>query len=133
MSGVVQAAGGLVRVMGADEEPCIALIHRPRYDDWSFPKGKLHDGESHQDAARREVEEETGLRCELLSELASIEYVDRRGRAKVVRYWTMQPVGGNFAPSEEVDELRWLGRADALSLLTYGHDRQLLRSWGPPL
>jgi 8-oxo-dGTP diphosphatase len=133
MSGVVLAAGGLVRVIGAEGEPRIALVHRPRYDDWSFPKGKLVGGESHQDAARREVEEETGLRCELLSELASVEYVDRRGRAKAVRYWAMQPVGGNFTPSEEVDELRWLGRAEALALLTYEHDRQLLRSWGPPL
>lgn len=129
MSDVVLAAGGLVVRREPDGISRVALIHRPRYDDWSFPKGKLVDGESHEDAARREVAEETGLRCELGPELASIEYVDRRGRPKVVRYWAMRAVDGEFVPTDEVDELRWLDIVTASKQLSYEHDRELLRSW----
>jgi 8-oxo-dGTP pyrophosphatase MutT (NUDIX family) len=128
LSNPVRAAGGLVRRGEPDGGVRYALVHRPRYDDWSFPKGKLHDGESHEAAALREVEEETGLRCELERELPSIEYRDRNGRPKVVRYWTMRPIGGSFTPNAEVDEVRWVAPDEALTLLAYDHDRELLRS-----
>jgi 8-oxo-dGTP diphosphatase len=119
----VKAAGGVV--IGDDGR--VALVHRPRYDDWAFPKGKLDKGESWEAAALREVEEETGLRCRLGDELSPTSYRDPKGRAKVVRYWRMEPLGGEFAPSDEVDELRWVATADAGALLSYDHDRELLR------
>lgn len=124
---VVRAAGGIV-MLSDGEEPRIALVHRPRYDDWTFPKGKLLDGEPDDQAALREVEEETGLRCRLGNPVDSVTYTDRSGRPKVVRYWRMTPDGGEFRPNDEVDELRWVGPDEAMVLLTYGHDRDLLRS-----
>jgi 8-oxo-dGTP diphosphatase len=115
----VEAAGGVVLRDGR-----VALVHRPRYDDWSLPKGKLDDGESFEDAALREVEEETGLRCTLVRELPSIEY-DVRGRPKLVRYWAMEVVGETpFVPNEEVDQVRWVEPREALALLTYDRDRE---------
>src|SRR5919198_2831660 len=125
----VKAAGGVVR-RRADAGPQFALVHRPRYDDWSFPKGKLDKGESWEDAALREVEEEIGVRCRLGAELPSTSYKDPKGRDKVVRYWLMEPLDGEFVPSAEVDEMRWVSRADAAELLSYGHDRELLREVG---
>jgi 8-oxo-dGTP pyrophosphatase MutT (NUDIX family) len=122
----VKASGGVVwRRAGGGIE--VALVHRPRYDDWSFPKGKLDAGESWEDAALREVEEEIGLRCRLGHELPPTSYRDNKGRAKVVRYWMMEPLDGEFSPSHEVDEVRWLAPADADRLLSYRHDRELLR------
>ena len=118
----VKAAGGVVIRGGA-----VALVHRPRYDDWAFPKGKLDKGESWEDGALREVEEETGMRCRLGRELPYTSYRDPKGRAKVVRYWLMEPLDGEFAPSDEVDEMRWLAPKEAESLLSYEHDRALLR------
>jgi 8-oxo-dGTP diphosphatase len=122
----VKASGGVVwRRSGRGIE--VALVHRPRYDDWSFPKGKLDPGESWEDAALREVEEEIGLRCRLGHELPPTSYRDSKGRAKIVRYWMMEPLDGEFAPSHEVDEVRWLAPAEADRLLSYEHDRELLR------
>jgi 8-oxo-dGTP diphosphatase len=118
----VRAAGGVVRRDGR-----IAVVHRPRYDDWSLPKGKLDPGETWEEAALREVREETGLECELGEELSSTTYRDRKGRFKLVRYWLMDPVGGEFAPNDEVDELRWLAPAEAVALLTYPRDQQLVQ------
>ena len=106
----------------------VLVVHRPRYDDWSLPKGKLADGETHAAAALREVEEESGLRCELGPELPSTSYRDRFDRAKTVRYWAMTPVDGEFHPGDEVDEVRWLGVEDAADLLTYDRDRPMLRA-----
>ena len=123
----VQAAGGVV-VRGDGEPPELAVVHRPRYDDWSLPKGKLQPGERWEDAALREVEEETGLRCELGVELEAARYRDRKGRDKLVRWWLMRPVEGAFEPNDEVDELRWLHADEALGLLDYEHDRDLVRS-----
>jgi 8-oxo-dGTP diphosphatase len=120
----VRAAGGLV-VRDRDGVVEVAAVHRPRYDDWSLPKGKLLSGEGWEAGALREVEEETGLRCELGEELASASYLDRKGRRKVVRYWLMRPLGGEFRPGDEVDALRWLEPGDAASTLTYEHDRRL--------
>lgn len=105
----------------------LALVHRPAYDDWTLPKGKLLDGETHERAALREVEEETGLLCEVLRPVGDTAYVDRKGREKVVSYWLMKPLSGSFRPSEEVDELRWLPLDDALALLSYEQDRALVR------
>ena len=122
----VKASGGVVWRRG-DRSIEVALVHRPRYDDWSFPKGKLDPGESWEDAALREVEEEIGLRCRLGHELPATSYRDNKGRAKVVRYWMMEPLDGEFVPSDEVDDVRWLTPADADRLLSYMHDRELLR------
>jgi 8-oxo-dGTP diphosphatase len=105
----------------------VAVVHRPKYDDWSLPKGKLEEGESFEEAAVREVEEETGVRCELGDELAPATYRDRKGREKLVRYFRMRPLTGSFTPSDEVDELRWLAPAEALESLGYEHDRSLVR------
>ena len=105
--GEVRAAGGVVvrRQDGQDE---VLVVHRPRYDDWTLPKGKLKPGESDEEGALREVEEETGLRCRLGRELQTVSYVDHRGRDKTVRYWEMAPLDGTFSPNHEVDEVRWL-------------------------
>ena len=119
----VKAAGGVVR----REDGAIAVVHRPRYDDWSLPKGKLDPGEAWEDGALREVEEEIGIRARLGEELTPVSYNDRKGRAKVVRYWMMEPLDGEFVPSDEVDEMRWLPTADAERVLSYEHDRELLR------
>jgi 8-oxo-dGTP diphosphatase len=125
----VRAAGGIV-VRGEGTSLRLLLIHRPRYEDWSLPKGKLEDGESWEQAALREVEEETGLRCELGRELEPVSYRDHKGREKQVRWWLMRPLGGVFTPGDEVDEVRWLSPAEAIGLLDYEHDRDLVRALG---
>jgi 8-oxo-dGTP diphosphatase len=118
----IHAAGGIVVRDGR-----VLLVHRPRYDDWTFPKGKLDPGESFEDAAVREVEEETGVRCSLGHELASTRY-EVGGRPKLVRYWLMTPESETaFEPNDETDDLRWLAPEDANGLLTYARNRELLR------
>ncbi len=126
MRGEVRAAGGVVTRWNRDGVLEVVLVHRPRYDDWSFPKGKNLPGEPDESCAVREVEEETGLRCSLGRELPSARYRDRRGRPKVVRYWEMEPDGGVLAPTNEVDEARWVLLDDAPQLLRYEHDLALL-------
>jgi 8-oxo-dGTP diphosphatase len=121
--GVVRAAGGVVVRDGR-----LLLVHRPKYDDWTLPKGKCEPGESDEACAVREVEEETGLRCELGTELLSTHYTDSRGRPKRVRWWRMSPVSGEFTPTDEVDEIRWLTRDEAAALLSYERDRILLEA-----
>ena len=121
--GVVRAAGGVVARDGR-----LLLVHRPKYDDWTFPKGKCERGETDEACAVREVEEETGLRCELGAELPSTHYTDSRDRPKRVRYWRMEPVAGEFAPSDEVDEIRWLTSEEAARLLSYDRDQALLEA-----
>jgi 8-oxo-dGTP diphosphatase len=125
VSEAVDAAGGVVVRNGR-----IALVHRPRYDDWTLPKGKLEPGERHDDAALREVEEETGMRCTLGRELPSARYRDRHDRPKLVRYFRMEAVAGEFSPTDEVDELRWVTPREALGLLTYDRDRDVVRALG---
>jgi 8-oxo-dGTP pyrophosphatase MutT (NUDIX family) len=115
----------IVRDDGGERQ--VAVIHRPKYMDWSLPKGKLEPGESWEKAALREVEEETGYRCELGSELSDVAYLDRKGRSKQVRYWRMSRREGEFAPNDEVDELRWVDQEGADELLHYEHDRELVR------
>ncbi len=125
MSAEVRAAGGVV----LDPEGRVVLVHRPRYDDWTLPKGKLDRGESFEDAALREVEEETGLRCRLVRELPSSEYLDPKGRSKLVRYWLMEVEHDpGFVPNNEVDELRWVPVEEAPALLTYPRDAEILGS-----
>lgn len=121
---VVRAAGGLV-VRDGDDGAEVLLVHRPKYDDWTFPKGKVDPGESDEDAAVREVEEETGYRCTLELELPSTRYIDARGRPKLVRYWLMRVVDGEFVVNNEVDEIEWLNPAEARARLTYDRDREL--------
>lgn len=122
MTSEIEAAGGVV----ARDDGRVAVVHRPRYDDWTLPKGKLDAGESFEQAALREVEEETGLRARLVRELPPARY-EVRGRPKLVRYWLMAVVDDPaFEPNDEVDELRWLVPADAAALLTYDRDKEVL-------
>lgn len=124
----IEAAGGVVMRRGPEETE-VAVVHRPRYDDWSFPKGKLDPGETFEEAALREVLEETGLIGRLGPELAFAHYDDNKGRPKLVRYWLMAVIEDlGFKPNDEVDELRWLTPAAANELLTYSRDRKLVRS-----
>jgi len=112
-----------------DDGPEVVLVHRPRYDDWTFPKGKAEPGESDEDCAAREVEEETGLRCRLGGELPATTYRDGAGRPKVVRWWLMEPVGGSLAAATEADDARWVPLAEAAELLTYERDHELARAF----
>ncbi len=136
---VVRAAGGLVTRPAAGDDVEVLVVHRPRYNDWSLPKGKTEPGERAEDTARREVEEETGYRCTLGAELPPVHYEDRRGRRKEVRFWHMtvtpqQAAGPGdepaFAPNREVDERRWLSPTAAATLLSYDADRRLVHSLG---
>jgi len=123
----VRAAGGVV-LRDGPEGPEVAIVHRPRYDDWSLPKGKLDDGEQWDECALREVEEETGLRCVLGDELEPVRYRDRKQRPKLVRFWSMRALDptSEFSANDEVDELRWLSLESAAELLDYPHDRELI-------
>jgi 8-oxo-dGTP diphosphatase len=127
VSELVRAAGGVVVRAGADGVE-VLVVHRPKYDDWTFPKGKADPAESDEDCARREVEEETGLACELDEELPSTSYTDAKGRPKRVRYWAMTPRGGELAFTHEVDDGRWLAVDAARTLLTYDRDAALLEA-----
>ena len=115
----------------ADGGTEVLLVHRPRYGDWTFPKGKLEPGETDEQAALREVEEETGLHCELGAELPSTSYRDLKLRSKSVRYWALRPVAGEAAPTNEVDEVRWLPLDEAERLLSYDRDVAVLRALEP--
>lgn len=124
----IRAAGGVV-FRELDGRVELLSIHRPKYDDWSFPKGKLDPGESFEAAALREVREETGLGCRLDAPLQSIHYQDSHGRLKEVRYWLMSVAGGSVearTPDAEVDEGRWRSPARTAKMLSYPRDRELL-------
>ena len=142
MAKVVRAAGGLVWRRGQTGDPNdfeVLVIHRPRYDDWSLPKGKADKDEDDVTCALREVEEETGLRCVIDDELGSNEYTDHQGRLKIVRWYLMHaeesaephiPLSKDEVP--EVDEVRWMTADDAMLLLGYEHDRELVAGFTPP-
>lgn len=122
---MIRAAGGVpVRERNGALE--VLVVHRPRYRDWTFPKGKAAPGESDEACALREVEEETGLRCELGEELPAREYLDARGRTKRVRYWRMRPLTERIVLRHEVDEARWVSPEEARELLSYARDVELL-------
>ncbi len=140
--GPVRAAGGIVwrdrngdgveipQAIQVFEAIQVLVLHRPHYDDWSFPKGKHEIGETDLACALREVEEETGLLVRVGAELPSVEYLDHKNREKTVAYWAMTVLpGGNdetFVVNDEVDEMRWLVPAQARELLTYPIDQLLL-------
>lgn len=120
----IWAAGGVVE----DESGRLLVVHRPRYDDWTFPKGKLDKGETLEQCALREVEEESGCICDLGDPLVAIRYVDHKGRAKEVRYWRMTVVEQDFRPNDEVDEIRWVKPKKAAGLLSYTRDLEVLQA-----
>jgi 8-oxo-(d)GTP phosphatase len=123
----LRAAGGVLH-----REGLVALVHRPRYDDWTLPKGKLEAGEDDLAAAVREVLEETGHHGAVERDLGTIDYaveLDGMLQRKVVRYFAMRDEGGAFAPHREVDEVRWLPRDEARMLLSYDRDRTVLDRW----
>lgn len=128
---IVRAGGGLVWRRADSGAVEVVLVHRPAYDDWSFPKGKLDAGETDEAAAVREVEEETGLQCRLGPEVGTTEYRDSRNRRKTVRYWQMTAVGGALGPANEVDDARWVPLEEIPRLLTYDRDRRLLARFEP--
>lgn len=119
----VRAAGGVI-VRAAKKGPKVLLVHRPRYNDWSFPKGKLEPGEKFKHAAEREVLEETGFSCKLHKpSLPSLTYRDRNNRSKEVRYWLMTVLSGTFEPNDEVDLIAWVRWDKVNDRLTYAKDR----------
>lgn len=123
---VIKAAGGVVCREGSSGETEIVVVHRPAYDDWTLPKGKVDPDETAEECALREVKEEVGFRCELLRPLGCTAYVDRRGRNKVACYWVMEVLSGRFRPGGEVDRMVWLSVPDAVKRLTYERDKALI-------
>lgn len=121
---LIRAAGGVLWD-NVDGVVKVALIHRPRYDDWSFPKGKLNPGEHVLIAALREVKEETGHTCAIGRPLGDVNYLKDTSH-KVVSYWALRSTGGEFAPNNEVDEILWLRPLDAKRLLTQPRDRDVI-------
>jgi 8-oxo-dGTP diphosphatase len=123
----VRAAGGVpVRTGECGLE--VLVVHRPAYDDWTFPKGKCDPDETDETCALREVEEETGLVCALEDELPSTAYHDGQGRPKRVRYWRLRVVGGEARFDHEVNDARWVSPEEAATLLSYERDLVVLGS-----
>jgi 8-oxo-dGTP diphosphatase len=127
---LVRAAGALVHRVG-EHEVEVLLVHRPRYDDWSFPKGKCDGDETFAQTAVREVLEETGFHVVLGADLGEVRYHDQKDRPKVVRYWVAtladpRTADVAFDPNDEVDEILWATTSRAEALLSYRHDADLL-------
>ena len=123
---LIRAAGGII-TRETDGVIEVLVVHRPHYDDWSLPKGKADGDERDEETALREVEEETGLRCKLDSEVVVSRYVDRKGRPKRVRWYRMTPIeDGGFVPNEEVDEVRWVPIDDVATVLSYDRERAVI-------
>ena len=117
----MQAAGAVPRRNGG-----VLIVHRPKYDDWTFPKGKLEEGETHEQAVARELEEESGWRGDLGAELEPTRYTDGNGREKEVRWWEVWVrERGDWEPNEEVDDFMWVPLSEVDSFLTYDADRKL--------
>jgi len=123
---VIKAAGGVVCRSNGSGKTQVVVVHRPAYDDWTLPKGKIDPEETPEECALREVKEETGYKCELVRPLGCTAYVDRRGRNKVACYWVMHVISGRFRPGGEVDRMHWLSLSDAVKRLTYIRDKTLL-------
>lgn len=121
------AAGGVLYRDGyPDSGPEFLLVHRNRYHDWSLPKGKLDNKETFEDAALREVHEETGIKPAMRGYLGAVNYQTQNGRLKLVRYWLLQAKKGEFKPNEEVDRVEWVGLHGARALLSYNRDARLV-------
>jgi len=127
---VIRAAGALLWRENSQLEIEIALIHRPRYGDWSLPKGKVDDGETTLQCAYREVFEETGVKAQFTRELGSVEYLES-GESKRVKYWAAKAPSFDqqFKVNEEVDEIRWLNPVDATSLATHDSDKSIIENF----
>ena len=123
---LIRAAGGIVIRRDGLGRIEIACIYREARGDWTFPKGKLDRGESFEEAALREVYEETGLHCEIVRFVGTTNYTHRKGRPKIVAYYLMEVAHGEFAPNDEVDELVWLDVASVSNHLTWDRDQELL-------
>lgn len=129
MTEPIRAAGAVAWRRQGDRVE-VLLVHRPRYDDWSWPKGKRERGETDEQCAVREVREESGVQGRLGPELLSTSYRDRKGRTKVVRYWAIEAAGTpQFHPNDEVDAVRWLSVPEAAALVSYPRDAEVLRSF----
>jgi 8-oxo-dGTP pyrophosphatase MutT (NUDIX family) len=126
MAKTLEAAGGVVYRNDPDSEHQFLIVHRPRYRDWSLPKGKLDRGETFEAGALREIEEETGYKCAVRDYLGAVTYHTQRGRLKVVRYWLVKARKGAFKPNVEVDSVEWVGINAARALLTYNRDVRLI-------
>jgi len=122
---LIRAAGGVVYRTSSEIGVEVACIYRERRGDWTFPKGKLEEGESFVEAALREVAEETGLRCEIERYICVTNYTHRKGQPKIVAYYLMTSIEGEFSPNEEVDELRWLPIDQVHDHLTWDRDQEL--------
>ncbi len=122
------AAGGVVWRRNKSGTLDVVLVHRPRYDDWSLPKGKVDPGETDEQAALREVEEETTIRAKLGPELPTTVYLDRSGKQKRVRYWAMTVHKGAPAGANEVDKAIWVPLSEASERISYPHDIDVLRA-----
>jgi 8-oxo-dGTP pyrophosphatase MutT (NUDIX family) len=128
VSDLIESAGGVV-LRGSPGDREILVIHRPRQDDWTIPKGKLDDGEDHAEAALREVAEETGWHCSAGPWLPEVRYLDGNARPKRVRFRVMRPLDQEpWAPSGEVDEIRWIPTERAHQELSYPSDRDVLEA-----
>ena len=124
---MIRAAGALLWREVDSRNLEIALIHRPRYDDWSLPKGKIEGGETALQCAYREVFEETGIKASLTRQLGTVEY-EESGELKRVIFWSAHCSldTGTFVVNEEVDELVWFTPEDALVKATHDSDRQII-------
>jgi 8-oxo-dGTP pyrophosphatase MutT (NUDIX family) len=124
--GSIWAAGSVVARRRDNGKPEYLLIHRPRYKDWTLPKGKLDDGETFVDGAVRETREETGFEPVNPRLIGTIAYETTNGNPKVVRWWLGEASDGGFTPNEEVDKIKWVTFRKGRERLTYRNDREVL-------
>ena len=123
---LIRAAGGVLFRSSRRGPDKVAVVYREARGDWTFPKGKLDEGESFEEAALREVVEETGITAKIRRFIGSTNYTHRKGRPKIVAYYLMESISGEFTPNEEVDELRWVTLDEAFELLTWDRDQELI-------
>ena len=122
---LIRAAGGIVHRFVSDNRVEVACIYREARGDWTFPKGKLERGETFEQAALREVEEETGMNCRVVRFIGTTNYTHRKGKPKIVAYYLMSVDQGEFEPNDEVDELVWLPLLQVRDILTWDRDQEL--------